>query len=309
MIKVVIEDFELEKFENEFSMINFYALQDPIKKMLIYKEHDYKIKVVTYLISFFYNNMGYSIKKVIQIMTVWKKLNVPSSEDLNIINMVNMSYGTQIRYSSELCRIFGYINFNNYSDKQCFKIPNEVIEKFPILHDCSFRIYIAIAVFCKINEEKKCTKKEIEKTAMISEKTLERRIGQLIKEGLIERKNDKGIVYYSLINKSILENGFIKIRLISFQQLMDDKKGISDGAIKVYAFMKYNICHEVMDFESNEYQKKIGAMVGKKGNTISNITTVLKEKGFIKKRTYRELRYNPITNKREKILRCAYQIK
>ncbi|MBK5241915.1 hypothetical protein [Clostridium sp.] len=309
MINEMEEDNnEIDEYAKKFNMINFYLLQNPIQKMLSYKQPDFKIKVVTYLISFFYNNLGYSLKKVIQIMTVWKNLNVPSSEDMNIISIVNMCYGKQISYSSNLCREFGYINFNDYSDRLCIKVPNEVIERFPTLHDCSYRIYIAIAIFCKLNEVGKCTKKEIEKVAMISEKTLERRIGELIKEGLIGRKMDKGIVYYTLINSIILENGFIKINIKSFQRLLADKIGISDGAIKVYTFMKYNISHEIMDVESNEYQKRIGAMTGKKKNTISNITTILKGKGYIKKRTYRESRYNVITGKREQTLRCGYQI-
>ncbi|MDS0527128.1 hypothetical protein NNC19_15660 [Clostridium sp. SHJSY1] len=298
----------LEDYIQKFNMINFYAIPKPIQKMMVYKESDNKEQVISFLISFFLNNMGYSLNKVLQIMSAWEKYNVPTYEEVYMLDIINKVYDKPIKYTAELYKQFGFIDFSNHSDKGCVKLPVGLINKFAIIHDCSLRIYIAILMFCKLNNVIRCTKKDIEKVAMVSERTIERRIIQLLDEELVGKQEEKGIIYYSIKDNIIIKDGFTRVSIKQLQKLIDHKDEVSDGCIKVYIWLQHHIMHEIPDFESHQYQIKIGAMTGKKGNTISNITSILNEKGFIIKKTYREVRFNPNTGKREKILRCKYRI-
>lgn len=290
-----------------FYMIKFYELPDQIQKMISYGQRDCNLEIVNFLISYFCLNMGYSKELVNQIMTAWQNNNVPSFEDIALVSIINKSYGKFQKYSSVLFKKFGYIKFEEDS-KQFLKLPNKFINKFNMLHDCSIRIYIAIAAYCKINNTNVCTKQSLGTFARVSEKTIERHIGELISEGFINKFKANSKVFYTIKNDIEIRNEFTKISVNQLMKLINDTNGISDGAIKVYVFLKYHMLNEIFNIESHEYQKRIGAMTAKKGNTISNITTILKDKGFIKKCNYREERFNPITQKREKILRCAYQI-
>jgi len=290
-----------------FYMIKFSELPKQIQDMLSCNQSDCRVETVDFLISFFSLNMGYSRAMVIQILTAYKNSNAPSSEDMVIANLISNNYGKFQRYSSILFNKFGYIEFEKDS-KLYINLPNKLINKFDILHDCALRIYIAIAAYCKLNNVNKCSKQSLVSFAKVSEKTIERRVGELITGGFVNKLEVKNKIHYCIEKEIPISNEFTRVSVNQLLQLLQNTKDISDGSIKVYVFLKYHLVNEILDIESNEYQIVIGKMNNKKANTISNITTILKNKGFIKKSTYREERFNPNTGKRENILRCRYQI-
>lgn len=283
---------EIKSINEEYKSINFDILPEAIKNMLIETKQNYRNSVMLFLTSFFKNKIGLSIDKLINVMIVWgKRCNPPLQENFvkaEIKRMYSYNYTGTGAYTPELAKEFGYIDFQQYKKDNKIYISNDFIDNYDILSDGSVRIYLMMKLFEKIEEITEWDKNEICRVADISSKTFTRNIKDLVKLGYVDKiKGNRciGESYKYHINKYYnVSKGFTKFETATLENMIYNKnRSLTNGEMKLYTFLCKIISSTEDCFAGQSY---IGKKIGKRRNSVSEMTDSLTYKRYIKKDTY-----------------------
>ena len=282
---------KIENTKSKYPMINnFDALPDPIKKMLTNTPNGLRNQTIMFLVPFFRNTLGLNIQTIKQIMVVWGEHCTPKMSRESVEMDVDRIYkkgfkGGFGKYTTELRKAYGYLEFSKYTRNNKIVIPNTIFEDFDVISDGAVKIYLAMKLANSLENIEEFTKEDIQKYADISERTVERNIKDLVSLGYIcKRKENRRIgdkyIYYinpyfsSIDGYTMLENGIIELLMMK----------LTDGELKLYTYMCSMIGRSKGDCWAS--QKYLAKKIGKAGqSSISKMTDSMVEKKAINKIT------------------------
>lgn len=289
-----IKEIKNIKIENLNSLYGEYIdverLPEPIQKMLQGTQSGLRNKVMLFIIPFFRNSLGLNIQTIKGILTIWGSLCTPNLNKEYIEKETDRIYkygfkGQQGKYSEELRKAYGYLEFNKFTRQNKILIPNSIFDDFDVINDGAVRIYLAMKLTEQIEGIKEFTKQDIQQSANIVERTLERNIKDLVAMGYIgKRKSNRrqGEQYIYYINPYFSSvNGFTMLENILVKSMLNE---LTDGEMKLYSYLCMMIGNSKNDCWAS--QKYLAKKIGKKGqNAISMMTDNLQLKKYITKKT------------------------
>ena len=289
-----IKEVKQIKIQNLNSLYSDYIeldkLPEPIQKMLSGSQEGLRNKVMLFIIPFFRNALGLNIQTIKSILTIWGDLCTPRLEERFIRKEVDRIYkygfkGQQGKYTKELQKAYGFLEFSKYSRANKILIPNAIFEDFDVINDGAVRIYLAMKLAEQMEGIKEFTQKEIQEVSKISRMTFFRNITDLLAVGYVckrkaNRRQGEEYIYYinpyfsSVKGFTMIENILVKSMLIE----------LTDGEMKLYSYLCMMIGSCKHDCWAS--QKYIAQKIGKKGHSsISKMTDQLAIKKYITKRT------------------------
>lgn len=289
-----IKEIKNIKIENLNSLYGEYIdverLPEPVQKMLQGTQSGLRNKVMLFIIPFFRNSLGLNIQTIKGILTIWGSLCTPNLNKEYIEKETDRIYkygfkGQQGKYSEELRKAYGYLEFNKFTRQNKILIPNSIFDDFDVINDGAVRIYLAMKLTEQIEGIKEFTKQDIQQSANIVERTLERNIKDLVAMGYIgKRKSNRrqGEQYIYYINPYFSSvNGFTMLENILVKSMLNE---LTDGEMKLYSYLCMMIGNSKNDCWAS--QKYLAKKIGKKGqNAISMMTDNLQLKKYITKKT------------------------
>lgn len=281
------------KIENLQSLYKEYLdterLPEPIQKMLQGTQEGLRNKVLLFIIPFFRVSLGLNIQTIKSILKIWGELSTPILTNDFIESEVNRIYkydfkGAYGKYTEELRKAYGYLEFNKFTRQNKILIPNEIFEDFALILDGGIKIYLSMKLKEQIDGIKEFTQKEIEDITQISRRTFFRNINDLITMGYIckkraNRRQGEEYIYYinPYFNKTsgftMLENAVVKLMITE----------LTNGEMKLYSYLSMMIGISESDCWAS--QKYLCEKIGKTQQGISLITNKLCEKKYITKKT------------------------
>ena len=283
---------KIENTKEHYPMItDFDALPDPVKLMLSRTRQGFRNPVIMFLVPFFRNTLGYNIQTIKQIMVVWGEHCTPKMSkeavEIDVDRIYKIGFkGSYGKYTEDLRKEFGYLEFSKYTRHNKIVIPNSIFEDFDIISDGAVKIYMAMKLANSLENINEFTKDDIQKYADISERTVERNIKDLVNLGYIcKRKENRRIgdkyIYYinpyfsSIDGYTMIENGIIELLMMK----------LTDGELKLYTYICSMIGRSKGDCWAS--QKYLAKKIGKSGqSSISKMTDSMVEKKVINKTTY-----------------------
>lgn len=268
----------------------FERLPESIQKMLMGTEDGLRNSVMLFLVPFMRNSLGLNIQTIKQVMVIWGANCSPILDKTHIEQEVERlyKYGLKAkygRYTIDLAKAYGYLDFDQYKRDHKVILPNEIFEDVGVISDCGFKIYLYLKLSHKRDGLNEWTINDIVKIAKISLNTFHRNINYLLSLGYIckrraNRRLGEQYVYYlnpyfsSTKGYITLENATIELMLMK----------LTDGESKLYAYLCYMIGTAGTTCWAS--QKYLAKAIGKKGhNAISQMTDQLHLKNFIRKET------------------------
>ena len=295
---------KIENTKEHYPMItDFDALPDPVKLMLSRTKQGLRNPVIMFLVPFFRNTLGYNIQTIKQIMVVWGEHCIPKmskeSVEIDVDRIYKIGFkGSYGKYTEDLRKEFGYLEFSKYTRKNKIVIPNSIFEDFDVISDGAVRIYLAMKLAKSLDGLSELTKEDIQEYADISERTVERNIKDLVNMGYIckrreNRRLGEKYIYYinpyfsTIEGYTMIENSLVRLML----------KELTDGESKLYIYLCKMVGSSKNECWSS--QKYIAKNIGKTQQGVSLITDKLSEKRYIKKTTL-------ITDENMKV--CTYNL-
>lgn len=289
-----IKEIKNIKIENLNSMygelIDIERLPEPMQKMLQGSQIGLRNKVMLFIIPFLRNSLGLNIQTIKGILTIWGSLCTPSLNKEYIEKETDRIYkygfsGRQGKYTEELRKAYGYLEFNKFTRKNKILIPNSVFEDYDVISDGAVKIYLAMKLVEQVEGIKEFTKQDIQQSANIAERTLERNIKDLVAMGYVckrksnRRQGEQYIYYINPYFSSI--NGFTMLENILVKSMLNE---LTDGEMKLYSYLCMMIGSTKNDCWAS--QKYLAKKIGKKGhNSISYMTDELVKKQYITKKS------------------------
>ena len=281
---------KIENTKSHYPMISdFDKLPDPVKKMLTETPQGLRNQTIMFLVPFFRNTLGLNIQTIKQIMVVWGEHCTPKMTQEAVETDVDRIYkkgfkGGFGKYTVELRKAYGYLEFNKYTRNNKIIIPNAIFNDFDVISDGAIRIYLSMKLAKSLDDLKELTKEDIQKYADISERTVERNMKDLVSMGYVcKRKENRRLgekyIYYinpyfsTIEGYTMIENSLVKLML----------QELTDGESKLYIYLCKMIGSSKNECWSS--QKYIAKNIGKTQQGISLITDKLSEKRYIKKTT------------------------
>lgn len=266
----------------------FDKLPLAIQKMLSETPQGLRNQTIMFLVPFFRNSLGLNIQTIMEIMITWGEHCKPSMPASAVEQDVNRIYkkgfkGFSGKYTKELSKQFGYVDFNEFKRDNKIIIQNAIFEDFDVISDAGVKIYLAMKLAQSLDNIQEFTKKDIEKYANISERTIERNTKDLVNMGYINKRRTNrriGEKYIYYINPyistttgyTIIQNGIAEILM----------QKLNDSELKLFLY----ICRMIGQSDEPCWatQKYLAEKVGKKSHTtISKLTDSMDEKRVIDK--------------------------
>ena len=176
--------------------------------------------------------------------------------------------------------------FQSYFKK--ILIPNQFFLNYHLLSDEAIKLYFSMTLQEQLAGNKEWRIDEIMNFASIGKSTFYRIIKNIIQFDLIRkhassRRTQEKAIYR--INKNLKHNnGYTPFEIETINNMLNNaEKKLTNGEIKLYSYICYLTGGKG---EIKKSQAEIGRLIGRKRNTISELTDVLHEKGYIMKETY-----------------------
>ena len=287
-----IKEIKNIKIENLNSLYEKYVdierLPESIQKMLQGSQSGLRNKVMLFIIPFLRNSLGLNIQAIKAILTTWGSLCTPILNKEHIEKEVDRIYkygfkGAQGKYTEELRKAYGYLEFNKFTRQNKIIIPNSIFDDYDVIGDGSVKIYLAMKLTEQIDGIKEFTQKEIEDISQISRRTFFRNITDLISMGYVckkraNRRNGEEYIYY--INPYFSSiNGFTMLENILVKSMINE---LTDGEMKLYSYLCMMIGNSKSDCWAS--QKYLSKKIGKTQQGISLLTNKLCDKKYINKK-------------------------
>lgn len=167
-------------------------------------------------------------------------------------------------------------------------IPNQFFSYYHSLSGGAVKLYFSIKLQEQLTRNEKLEIDDIVEFTSISKPAFYRVIKNLIQFDLIRkhagsRRTQEKAIYR--INKNLkLNNGYTSFEIETINNMINNtEKKLTDGEIKLYSYLCYLTGGKG---EIKKSQAEIGRLIGRERNTISELTDILHEKGYIIKETY-----------------------
>jgi hypothetical protein len=285
-----VGEIRIQSLKIIYNMLDFEKLPEAVQKILNGSVAGHRNQVRMFLIPFLRNSLGLNIQTIKQVMVLWGERCSPClaadyvREDVDRIYRLGFK-GKSGKYTEELRKAYGYLEFSIYKKQNKIILPNALFDDYCELPDGAVRIYMAMKLAESVEGGKTFGKVDIQKYALISERSIERNMSDLVLKGYIckrraNRRNGEGYAYYintyfnSIEGFTMLENAAIKLML----------NGLTDGEIKLYSYLSKIVSGSMNECWAS--QKYLAKKIGKKGHgSISKMTDSLHRKHFITKKT------------------------
>ncbi|MCC0678551.1 MULTISPECIES: helix-turn-helix domain-containing protein [unclassified Clostridioides] len=302
-----IKEIKNIKIENLTTLygeyLNISKLPEPVQKMLQGAQSGLRNKVMLFIIPFFRNSLGLNIQTIKSILNIWGSLCTPNLNKNFLEHEIDRiyKYGFKSKYgkyTEELRKAYGYLEFNKFTRQNKILIPNSLFEDFDVIRDGAAKIYLALKLAEQVNGIKEFTKQDIQIYANVTERTIERNIKDLVALGYIcKRKSNRRIkekyIFYinpyfsSIAGFTMLENSVVALSLTN----------LTDGEIKLYTYLCFMVGSNNKDCWAS--QKYLAKKIGKKDHSaVSKMTDSLVRKKYITKKTI----------EKDNITHCIYNL-
>lgn len=282
-----VEFKDFEKIQKEYPL-NFNALESPIKKMLCGTPDGLRNAAIMFLVPFLKNALKVSLEQATEIFKTWDTHCVPPNGNIiteeTVRRLWHKKYDKKFgSYPCELKKYYGEMNFDSYKLDNFILIPNKIFNNLKEISDTALNIYLNMLLDNKINDKKEWTIDEITKCSEISKRTFFNNIKDLIKSGFVD-KSKENIYKINAYKFCVGDGGYLKIEILSIKTIL---KELNNPEIKLYLFLRYIILSNKSSecFASQEW---IGERIGKTRIAITNLTTSLTKKKYIRKTTEKD---------------------
>ncbi|HDR3647212.1 HTH domain-containing protein [Bacillus cereus group sp. LD113LC] len=280
-------------YQDLYKHVNFGELPLNIQKILQGTTEGLRNRCVLYLTPFLNNQLGLTQEQALETLEVFNNLCTPPKPMAAVRSdyyRISEDYGSyrKGKYDQGMVEAFGKeeeLNALIRADFNKILFDNEVIKKFNVIHHTAIRLYLGMKLL-EIEEEKNSfTQEEIAKAARVSERTVQRYIKELTRFSIVvnvKGNNKKGIKKGYKINRfGQFINGFTKLNKSLVKTMLLELEH-SELIVYIYMMFKVNAMNETFVFTS---QTQIALDVGLKQTRISEVTDILQEKKYIKKKT------------------------
>ena len=283
----------LNDFENYYPMLKTYEIPDAIKKMLMMTKEGLRNKALLFLVPYLRNHLQFDIPLIKEILSIWGTNCIPKLDSQfvkkEVERLLTYNFNSKIgKYDESLKNEFGILDFG---DKDQYKtnagniiVSNKIFDLYPILSDCSLKIYYLMKVQNNLKNKSCWTADEIVDIAKISLPTFYRNITYLTKSSLVlktEPDKKKGQpTTYSLLDLD-LSKGYTFFNTSTIENMVfNENKKLTDGEIKLFTYLYFSTGNNRETWKS---QDTIGKAIGKKRNSVSEMTKNLNKKEYLKK--------------------------
>lgn len=283
--KVRIEDREYEK---AYVHLIFSELPIQIQNILRGAKVGLRNPSVLYLTPFLNNVLGLSQVKAVETLKTFNNFcpePQPEEKLISDYHRISENYSQYNRgiYTQDMVEEFGLEELDTEisADFDYVLFDNALIKAFNVMNHTAVQIYLSMKLMEIQDNKKEFTKEEVMASANISERTLERNIGELTKRSFVTSKisNKKRVYKLNIFGTYI--DGFTKLSKLLVKDMLNELDS-SETALYVYMMYKLSAMKQAKLFVS---QKNISQDMGLEQSNISRITDSLKDKGYIKKQT------------------------
>lgn len=279
-------------YQDLYKHLNFDSMPSNIQNILKGTTEGLRNKCVLYLTPFLNKVLGLTQEQALETLEVFNELCTPVKSFATVKSdyyRFSEAYADYTKgiYEPVMAQEFGKEELDTLISKDIDKVffDNEIIKKFNVIPHSSIRIYLAIKLLEITDEKESFTKEEIASAAGVSEKTVQRNIKDLTKFSIVLNvpgNTRKGIKKGYKINKfGQYTNGFTKLNT-SLVEAMLLQLEPSEMVIYIYLTFKVNAMDVAFVFTS---QAQMALDIGLTRNRISEITDILKNKKYIRKKT------------------------
>lgn len=310
--EIITKNEHIHMTKSQYSNINIEFLPFPVQRMMANPiQEDYE-EIARFLVGYFAYNLGWSFKKVEQVMMSFYTFREPlmvAEEFKKLISDTYGEYNNKYYPYTNLVVKYGRIDFGS-PEKGKVKIPIMLIENMADISDNALKMYIIMIVNSRNNNSLAWDKDKLATAADVSIRTIDRNYEILTRLGLVElikSGNDKVNDKFRIINKNNSMEGVTIVNLGTLRKMLLDDR-IKKGSLKVFIILNYLIKYRLLGSKCDDYQKEIGEFFRRTVSRVSELTTDLCKHGYINKNTYYILRYCEKNGKMKKMKRCTYQI-
>lgn len=274
----------INALQSDYPMITIEELPHAVIHLLQGAPQGHRAQAMIFLAPFLQKYFKYDRKTIKMVAEIFENKCRPATRHFSWED-INRFLDHKTNYTTDLCNLFGYIDFKKIivinADKM--KISRQFFFHYNKLSDGAVYLYLKMKLFQEDTKKLSFTIIEIEELLGIKRRTFLKYVNELFKLELVgkskvEKTKEQTFSYYLNLekqnsyipfNKSLLELLFIKC---------------NNGEIKLYTYMKYLTIGE--DKGTCTFaQSLLGIRTKKKQSTISKIMDRLVEKKFINKIT------------------------
>lgn len=291
--KDINNSFKIISIYDQYKLIKFDMLPKAVQNMLINTPDGLRNSTLLFLVGFLKNYLKLSMVKIKAILKIWANHCSPNLDEEFVENEVERLYKYEYKgygkYTSDLAKHFGYLEFDVYKLNNKVIIPNELFEDYTVLSDGSVRIYLMMKVFEIVDNIKVWNNSDIAKAADISIKSVQRNLEVLINLGYIDKRRGykkSGEKYTYCINSFYNKTkGFTMFETGTLENMVYNRnRSLTDGELKLYTYIRYMIGQS--DRECYASQEYLGKKINKTRDSVCKMTTFLRDKGYINKDSY-----------------------
>jgi len=283
--------YTISNVRDQYNMIDFDALPEAVRNMLIETKDGFRNSVLLFLVPFFKNKIGLSLDVLTDVLCIWgSRCNPPLSPDFiksEVRRIYKYNYQGFGKYTGEMAGEFGNIDFGQYKRENKIIIQNRLFDLYSILSDTSVVIYLSMLLDQKLNDREVWTKKDLSQLTRMSERSIERNVKSLVLYKFVNKVNGNkrlGEEHIYQLNKFFkAKDGFTELGTALIDNILyNERNKLNKGEIKLYTYLCYVVgwSPEGECFMSRE---TIGKAIGKKESSISGLTSSLQKKKYIKK--------------------------
>lgn len=272
----------LELKDIKYNYIVLESLPEQVQKMLTKKcVEGIRNATLGFLIRYFKNYQKMDKQQVKEDLNIWHNAVVQGIMD-NFNSEFNRLWGRDgLDYTSELAKIYGYMDFNNLVKVKLDKdilIPNTFVDLIGDMDKGAIKIYLAIKMVEHLDLE--CSLENIIKLSSLSKRTVMYGLKILTKKQHVyvtkaNRKN-KEIYLYNTQKIIDINKGYI---VLSYNDIKCMVTELKNNSVKLYLYM-------IRKCFKNKYctlnQEELAKAVGVKRNSITAIVKNLEENNYVK---------------------------
>lgn len=282
-------------YQDLYVHLSFEELPLNIQNILKGTTEGFRNKCVLYLTPFFNKVLGLTQEQALETLEVFNDLCTPPKPFAAVKSdyyRFSEDYAAykKGKYDLEMAKVFGKEETDTLIRADFDKIlfDNEIIKRFDEIHHSAILLYLAMKLM-EIEsdfEQVSFTKEEIALAAGVSEKTVQRYMKELTKFSIVvnvkgnpKQRIKKG---FKINEYGQYLNGFTKLSKLLVKDMLKELQP-SEMVIYIYMMFKVGAMDSTLVLTS---QKQIALDVNLDQSVISRITDELKEKKYIRKKTF-----------------------
>lgn len=299
---IEVKNVKIEEVKKEYPMLPYVdKLPEPLIKMLYRTPQGIRNSTMLFLVPFLKNTLGFNVKKIKEVLSVWCRRCSPQLPLEFVISEVDRLLSYEFKgkcgvYNKDMTKAFGFFEFNEYSRENKVRVPNEFFKDMSAMEDGSFRIYLALLLDKSNHKQRNYTCNEICELSGIKRSALYLNFKDLITMGYLCKKRackKNGEEYEYYLNPFLsAKEGFTLVDKATIKLMLQE---LSNAEMKLYGYLcsLFNSQNKI-----NVGQERLAEVIGKSRNRVCELTNGLHDKGFL----------NKTTMKVQNVLYCTYNL-